>query len=172
MDKEVWKQLNEYHQKYWISNFGRIKSVYKNKVEKFLRPQVTKFGYKRIQLRLGKGNGFKNVFIHVLVAKKFVKNIFNKPFVNHKDSDRFNCFYKNLEWCTRSENYLHGFRYGDMSNKGNRAPMAKISEKQALEIFKSKLSRKELCKKYNLSLITIYRVKAKISWACIHDRGI
>ena len=45
--------------------------------------------------------------IHILIAKTFVKNPENKPIVNHKDLDKSNNDYRNLEWSTHQENMIH-----------------------------------------------------------------
>lgn len=42
--------------------------------------------------------------IHRLVAEAYIPNPDNKPFVHHKDHDRFNNSVENLEWATIQEN--------------------------------------------------------------------
>ena len=65
----------------------------------------------------------RNYQIHRLVASAFIDNPFNKPCVNHKDSNRHNNIISNLEWVTHQENTDHAIQGGRMrplkKNEGN-----------------------------------------------------
>lgn len=69
----------------------------------------TRQGY--FEVRIG-GRGGGREFVHVIMAKTFVPNPENKPFVNHKDGDKGNCSPSNLEWVTSAENNDHARRSG------------------------------------------------------------
>lgn len=92
---------------YAVSNFGNIKNIKKNKL---LTPMKNKKGYLEYTFR--QNNNCKTFRIHRLVAIYFIENKFNKPYVNHKDGDKTNNHFKNLEWCTAKENDNHARQNG------------------------------------------------------------
>jgi hypothetical protein len=105
---EIWKEISGTNGEYEISNFGRVKSNKKNLV---MKHQVNKVnGYCMIVLWiLPKPKGKS---IHRLVAEHFVDNPLNLKEVNHKDGNKENNHYLNLEWVTRSDNHKHSIKNG------------------------------------------------------------
>lgn len=101
---EIWKPVPNYEGLYEVSNFGNVRSIYRYK--KVLKPMLSNTGYKRVDLFKNKKK--QQVSIHRLVAKVFVANPYNKPFVNHKDETRYNNNADNLEWVTHKENCNYG----------------------------------------------------------------
>lgn len=99
-NNEIWKDIEGYEGIYQISNYGRIKSFYKNE-GKILKNEIRNT-YKIIQLTKDKKR--KSFQIHRLVAKAFIPNSNNYKIVNHKDFNRENNDVDNLEWCTQKYN--------------------------------------------------------------------
>ena len=50
-------------------------------------------------------------YVHRLVAEKFVRGDFSLS-VNHKDGNKLNNHYKNLEWVSLADNTRHQYRTG------------------------------------------------------------
>lgn len=99
--KEIWKPIKDYEGLYEVSDLGRVKSLYHDR-EKILAKRVDTAGY--VTVILYKGKNKKSFIVHRLVAEAFIPNPENKPFINHKDENKTNNIYSNLEWVTQSEN--------------------------------------------------------------------
>lgn len=79
---------------------GKVFSKYKGE---FIALTLTREGY--ISIRIGKfSNERKTLKVHRLVAKAFIPNPDNLPFVDHKDRDKTNNNVDNLRWCSRRTN--------------------------------------------------------------------
>lgn len=109
LPNEKWKDIEGFKGFYQVSNLGRVKSLKYNNTDK---PQIMAasnvYGYRRIRLG-GPGQGV-STGIHILVAKAFIPNPENKPYVNHKNGNKGDNRASNLEWVTRSENALHSYK--------------------------------------------------------------
>ncbi len=106
MPKEIWKAIEGYPG-YEVSNWGRVKS-FKYKKPKFLKTDYKTNRYSIVKLM--DGVEVKNLLVHRIVAGKFCKKRPGCDQVNHLDGNRNNNFFKNLEWCTQSENMLHCYK--------------------------------------------------------------
>jgi len=93
---------------YLVSDDGRVMST-KRKVPHILQPDATG-PYQRVTLY--EGGETQRHPVHRLVAKVFLSNPSEKPYVNHIDGDKMNNRATNLEWCTCSENTIHAFELG------------------------------------------------------------
>lgn len=94
-------EINGYEGAYSVLEDGRILNLKKNK---FLKNVYTK---RYCVVLLYKNGKRKMHYVHRLVADAFCKKIEGKNHVNHKDFDRKNNNYLNLEWVTPKENTNH-----------------------------------------------------------------
>lgn len=122
IDFEVWKLIPGYEDCYAISNLGRLASLPRLIPHSRLGHQMrrgklkeypTSEKYKNwITVQLWKNGKAEQFPIHQLVAKCFLPNPDNLPFINHIDGNPSNNRVSNLEWCTPKENYDHAIRTG------------------------------------------------------------
>ena len=164
---EVWKKIEGF-ENYDISNYGNVRSTYKNRI---LKPQNDKNNYYIINLwKNKKGKTFK---IHRLVAIAFIPNLENKPQVNHINGIKKDNRVENLEWCTPSENMKHALKNGlKIPLKGEECKVSKATEEQVKEILiKKKNSNgakywgvKELSIKFNLKPACISEIASGRNW--------
>ena len=102
---EEWKDIVGYEGEYQISNYGRVKSLKRNKPHIMSLVLQTTSNYYCIGLC--KNNQKKKYSVDRLVAQAFVDNPNNYTEVNHIDEDTLNNYYKNLEWCSHAQNVQH-----------------------------------------------------------------
>lgn len=96
-ENEVWKNIDDI---YKISNYGRIKKIYKKHPDgKFVLP-YTKCGHKtKLFVKIHN----KEVLVHRLVAKYFIENIDNLNIVYHKNGILHDNYHMNLAYTTREK---------------------------------------------------------------------
>lgn len=114
MKDEIWKDIKGYEGLYQVSNLGKVRSMnfLKKKIVHELRLHEHRNGYisamtqvKSVQKRLS---------VHRLVALHFIPNPENLPDVNHKDFNKQNNHFDNLEWNTKKQNIRHAWANGRM----------------------------------------------------------
>ena len=114
-NKEEWKDIPKYNGRYQISNLGRVRSYVHSKW-KMMRTTKNGAGYLIVGLTY---HGKTKLFlVHRLVAESFVPNPNNYPIVNHKDENKSNPIYSNLEWCT----YIYNHNYIYDTNRKREYP--------------------------------------------------
>lgn len=86
---------------YVVFDTGHIYSFY---YQRFLTPwRDSSSGRFRVELYNGEGSRCR-YYLHRLVAKAFIPKDFERPVIDHRDSDPANNQVDNLRWCTQSEN--------------------------------------------------------------------
>jgi hypothetical protein len=99
---------------------GRVLSVQKNR--KGYHYAYVYVEEKRVNFRVSR-----------LVALVYVPNPKNLPEVNHKDGNKDNNHYTNLEWCTGEENREHSMKTG-LIKRGEYNSRAKMKDSDVLDV--------------------------------------
>lgn len=101
---EVWKELTFTDKKYEISNYGRVKSYARSSKGELIKGRDIGGGYLSIDCKV-KGVK-KSYYVHRLVAQYFLdKKKMGSNIVIHKDGDKSNNHFSNLEWCSLKDRF-------------------------------------------------------------------
>ena len=124
-----------------------------------LKGQPNSKGYLRVTI------GKKMMFVHRLVAEKWVPNPENKEQVNHKDGNKLNNCANNLEWVNNQENRSHAVD-GFLHLQGEDCPWAKLNW-EAVDYIRANpdhLLQRELAKKFGVARTTISGIQNYRIW--------
>ena len=151
---------------YQISNFGAVKNT---KTGRILKNCVDSHGYCHVRLcKNGKAENFK---IHKIVSKYYCSNPNNSNIVDHIDGDRLNNNYKNLRFCTLSQNNMNSKKRKNTSSVYKGISYNKNANKWCAQIaINSKdifigyfISENEAAKAYNEKVIELFKDFAKLN---------
>lgn len=153
---------------YDVDNFGNVWSHHKGK-RQLLKLRTMKAGYRHIVLSAGKLR--KGMLVHRLVAMAFIPNPEDKPHVNHKDGNKANNHYKNLEWCTPQENIDHAISTGLATAGGGYKASARGKRKLSLEQvlwlineYKEGYAISAMAKVLDVDATVIYQILGRVSY--------
>lgn len=115
-DGEVWAKTP--FENYLVSNYGRVKSLaHTTTIKRNGKIYKVDFKTRIVKLANNKGYWFYNFSqngkhslarIHRLVGMAFVENPYNYPLINHKDENKGNNVFTNIEWCNENYNTNYG----------------------------------------------------------------
>ena len=168
---EIWKDVKDFSM-YQISNKGQIRS-WKGWEYQILKPAIGSAGY--FQLMLFKDKKGFNKCIHRLVLDAFIGKCPKNHIANHKDGNKRNNFYNNLEWVTSSQNVQHAIDTGLFKPlwpklRGERSSYAKLKDGEVWLIKKllwHGFSQPKIAKMFKMSRGAIVHIKAGRSWSHI-----
>jgi hypothetical protein len=182
MPGEVWKPLvfqgsKDLRNHYAVSSAGRIASYKEDilKDGKLLNGSLTT-GYRTLNLHRPGHKG--TLYIHRELAKLFLKRPAPKyKYVIHKNHDKLDNSVKNLQWATLEEMIDHQqyspAKIAYKERQANREIGLKLKAtqvrkiKEVLNNEKRRMTIKQLADKYNVSEMTLYRIKSGENWARI-----
>lgn len=140
---EIWDKIDD---NYEISNYGNLRSVdrvivrnginvsYIGKPVKWNKPHKKRDFYVGVVLYRTSKTKKRCLSAHREVGIRFIPNPDNKPEINHKDGDKSNNHYLNLEWATRKENMEHAMSTGLNDSRGEKCGNSKLTKNQVLMI--------------------------------------
>lgn len=185
MPGEVWKPVDGYDGKYFVSSYGRVFSTGgKTRKGGLVHICTAKNGYQSVALS-GSG-GRKSMPLHRLVALHFcdghdeINNV-----VNHIDGNPSNNRSENLEWCTQSYNIRHaidvlgrdigsGHPCSEETKKslsatmtGRRGPTRMFTDDEIRAIRSDHRSSTQLAKAIGVNKSTIQRIRNRESYSYV-----
>ena len=192
MKELVWKDVAGFEGFYKVSENGDILSlarvdtyinkgtlVKRNRSEKMLTHKISRTGYATYHLRDATRDIESWPSAHRLVAIAFIPNIDNKPYINHKDGDKLNNHYSNLEWCTAQENTQHAYDNGlaksviyKFTKRLEDSPQTKLKNVDIPVIKQLRLdgwTYDAIAKKFDVGLSSIHRICTNQSWKTLES---
>jgi hypothetical protein len=176
---ETWKPLvfkgsKDLRNRYAVSSSGRIASFKDDVLEdgKLLNGSLTT-GYRTLNLHRPGHKG--TLYIHRELAKLFLQKPFPKyRFVIHKNHNKLDNSVKNLKWATLEEMIEHQqgspAKIAYKKKQANREVGLKLTASQVKKIKDQlnnknrRLTIKQLADKYDVSEMTMYRIKSGENW--------
>ena len=160
--KEIWKQIKGYEELYSMSNHGKIRRDRQSSgTQKGLILKSIENTYGYLSVSLYKNKIQKVHRIHILVANNFIGKRPKNLQINHKDCNKENNYFLNLEYITQTDNIIHAYKNGLI--KGS-----KLTEKDVRKIrelyAKKKYNVMKLAKAFNTSETSIYNIIRKRTW--------
>src|SRR6267378_4462566 len=174
--REVWKSIPLLNGdlSHEVSSLGRVRRVLPDgsgRIAFLFKPMKPYFDgrYWKFRLYVPRPDGIKrrrSLYVHDMVASAFLGLKPDGKDVNHKDFDKLNNKYRNLEYATKSQNMLHALVHGaKMGLRGEDHRDAKLTAeivKKVRRIYAGVGGRfgviAELGRRYGVSATTIHHV--------------
>lgn len=110
--------------------------------------------------------------IHVLVGEHFCEMVIQDAWMtwNHKDGNKLNNHYSNLEYITAADNCKHARDTGLCDVKGEKHGMSKLTDEKVRQIYSLKnsgLSSTKIGVQFNISRRQVSDIFRGVAWAHI-----
>jgi hypothetical protein len=173
IDDEVWREISNSNKRYYVSNYGRVKSFAYNKKDGQILKLSEINGFKQVQIKINTVN--RRYYVHKLVAEIWI----SKPseihtYVTHLDGNFKNNNVSNLEWHTKETlmDRHREFLKQKYSDKQRPKPINNSKLKEAdIVLLKSMLKRgvvqAKIAKMFCISEMQVTRIKRGENWGHI-----
>jgi hypothetical protein len=165
---EEWKEIPYSDGKYFISNYGRVKSFFYNKPDgQILKPYTLK-GFNAVGLT----RTTHSRYVHKLVAITWLDQpTEGQTIVIHNDGNIRNNYYKNLRWATQEEVYKRHSEQmverGKRLSKKELITASKLKENDVRHIktmLRKGITQHVIAKLFKVSEMQITRIKRGENW--------
>lgn len=167
MNNLIWKDLPGFVGRYRVSENGGVLSIFRY-ISKLLKPFLSHKGYLSVHLSLNGRARWES--IHRLVAQAFLENNNGLPEVNHKDGNKLNNHYFNLEWISTKDHLVHTrvlklFNRGLKAEKNRSVSLDWRKVKHIRNTYiKGEITLSDLAKRFGIGISTVSRVVKNICW--------
>jgi hypothetical protein len=163
---EVWKPIAGYEELYSVSNLGHIRRDARGPhthIGKILKLRSSHNGYLRVGLLKNYVKGW--YFVHRLVMQAFLERCPADMQVNHKDADKTNNTFENLEYVTPKQNGAHATAMG-LYLVGSSHPRSRLNEWQVRVIKRliPVMPNTEIAKMFTVSKSTVCNIRNGRTW--------
>lgn len=168
LPNERWQAIEGTNNRYFISTFGRLLTVAWKGTDqtRLMKPALDARGYLRTMIIQHGRTG--TVKLHRLVALAYLPNPLDLAQVNHKNGQKDDNRLENLEWMDGKQNVQHAFARTGRTMEGTKAPNAKLTEAQVLEIRAKYVPRlysaPRLAKEYLISVPAVKAILQRRHW--------
>lgn len=171
---EIYKEHPEYKE-ILVSNYGNIKTSSNGK-SRYVR--LNKQGYPTVQIK--RSGKVKSLKVHRLVAELFLppppKELVEKcerehwkvVLVKHRDNDKTNNFYENLQWCDLEDNTKQAWQdnliTGAKGSANGRATLDEDTVHSMCKFFELGNGPKAAVEEFGCSQQQASKIRAGIAW--------
>lgn len=166
-----WRPVVGYEDIYQVSEFGDVKLLIIRRgtqpVNRIMKPVFDKDGYKKVGL-CNHDRKRKITPVHRIVALAFLGECPSVLQINHKDGDKLNNHYSNLEYISVGENLRHALKIGLRTpKKGTQKRSAKLREEYIPEIrekLANGITQSVIAKEYGVCRSLISNILRRKAW--------
>lgn len=166
--EEVWKEIISVDPHYIISTTGIVKNTITGNI---VGTTIGNKGYVCIFL---KKNGIrKRFFLHRLLLMTFVRLPKEGEQCRHLDGNPGNYSLTNLKWGTGSENRQDRTKHGREPKRTSRSPLAKLVDKEVLEIdflVSRGVPLLKIAKRFSVSFKTIWSIRERETYKYLWNK--
>lgn len=166
--EEIWRPIAGYEGFYAVSNHGRVRSLDRvtshghRRRGVLLRPGINCTGHQKVRLCV-KG-AIEDFLLHRLVLEAFVGPCPDGMVCCHGPSGVLDNSVGNLCWGTKSKNAGEDKLRDGTDNRGTKHAMARLTEKQVIDILADGRTYQKIADSYGVSKPTITAIKTGRNW--------